>query len=389
MTIYLFYSEPFDKLKIKEFDLEFVESIGFDIKIINLLFLSNIKYSNDELNRFLLQKYKNEVFCKSPDEIQSVLNTINKKDIIFYNVALIDYKKFVDIIKFLNINKNRYGIIANMNSPVLYQKSIFRKIIFLIEKKSLLFSKIIRRLVRKIKKPFFYPDFIITAGKSPYLYNKLTYGSKPKYFNIPSLDYQKSLESDQHILDSVKNKKYNLFIEQGDPFHPDQKHIKQDKICPKEYYRKIEIFLLELEKNTGLETIIALPPKTNLFFPQLLDFFSNRLCFVNKTAELIKYSEMVIMQKTTAISFALLFKKPILFFSLLKSGDEYEIIKKLANVYNQKVYCLQENLSNFSLNKTYDSKKYNQHITNFIFYKNAFPLSKNKSFIKYLKNQIS
>ena len=39
MTIYLFYSEPFDKLKIKEFDLEFVESIGFDIKIINLLFL--------------------------------------------------------------------------------------------------------------------------------------------------------------------------------------------------------------------------------------------------------------------------------------------------------------------------------------------------------------
>jgi hypothetical protein len=385
MTIYLFCSEPFDKLKIKEFDLEFVESIGFDIKIINLLILSNIKYSNDEINRFLFQKHKNEVFCKSSDEIQSVLNTINKKDIVFYNVALIDYKKFVHIIKFLNINKTRYGIIANMSSPVLYYKSILRRIIFLIEKKSLLFSKIIRKLVRKVKKPFFNPDFIITAGKTPYLYNKLTYGSKPKYFNIPSLDYQKSLKFDQNVLDSLKNKKYNLLIEQGDPFHPDQKHIKQDKISAKEYYKQIEIFLLELEKKTGLETIIALPPKTNLFFPELLDFFPNRLCFINKTAELIKYSEMVVMQKSTAISFALLFKKPILFFSLLKSGDEFEIIKKLANVYSQKVYSLQEKFSNFSLNKTYNSKKYNQHITNFIFYKNAFPLSKNKSFIKYLK----
>ena len=248
-----------------------------------------------------------------------------------------------------------------------------------------IYTSSIRAHYYQIKKPFFNPDFIITAGKAVYLYNKLTYGSKPKYFNIPSIDYQKSLKFDQNVTDSIKNKKYNLLIEQGDPFHPDQKHIKQDKISAKEYYKKIEIFLLELEKKTGLETIIALPPKTNLFFPELLDFFPNRLCFINKTAELTKYSEIVVMQKSTAISFALLFKKPILFFSLLKSGDEFEIIKKLANVYSQKVYSLQENFFNFSLNKTYDSKKYNQHITDFIFYKNAFPLSKNKSFIKYLK----
>lgn len=385
MTIYLFCSEPFDKLKIKEFDLEFVESIGFDIKIINLLFLSNIKYSSDEKKRFLFLKYKNEVFCQSLDEILSILNTINKNDIVFYHVAFIDYKRFIHVIKFFNKNKIRYGIIANMSSPVLYYESIFRRIIFLIEKSSLMFSKIIRRLVRKIKKPFFNPNFIITAGKTPYLYNKLTYGSKPKYFNIPSLDYQKSLKFDQSVLDTLKNKKYNLLIEQGDPFHPDQKHIKQDKICAKEYYKKMEIFLLELEKKTGLETIIALPPKTNLFFPELLDFFPNRLCFINKTGELIKYSEMVIMQKSTAISFALLFKKPILFFSLLKSGSEFEIIKKLANIYDEKVYSLEENLFNFSLNKTYNSKKYDEHITNFIFYKKAISLSKNKTFMKYLK----
>ena len=386
MTIYLFYSEPFDKLKIKEFDLEFVESIGFDIKIINLLFLSNIKYSSDEKKRFLSLKHKNEVFCQSLDEILSILKTINKNDIVFYSVAFIDYKRFTHVIKFFNKNKIRYGIIANMSSPVLYYESIFRRIIFSIEKRSLIFSKIIRRLVRKIKKPFFNPNFIITAGKTPYLYNNLTYGSKPKYFNIPALDYQKSLKLDQSVLHTLKNKKYNLLIEQGDPFHPDQKHIKQDKINAKEYYKKIEIFLLELEKKTGLETIIALPPKTNLFFPELLDFFPNRLCFINKTAELIKYSEMVVMQKSTAISFALLFKKPILFFSLLKSGSEFEIIKKLANFYDEKVYCLEENLSNFSLNKTYSSKKYNEHIKNFIFYKRAISLSKNKSFVKYLKN---
>jgi len=385
MTIYLFYSEPFDKLKIKEFDLEFVESIGFNIKIINLLFLSNIKYSSDEKKRFLFQKHKNEVFCQSLDEILSILNIINKNDIVFYNVAFIDYKRFIHLIKYFNKKKIRYGIIANMSSPVLYYKSIFRRIIFFIEKRSLLFSKIIRRVVRKIKKPFFNPDFIITAGKTPYLYNKLTYGSKPKYFNIPSIDYQKSVNIDQNGLDSLKNKKFIVLIEQGDPFHPDQKHIKQDKIIAKEYYKKIEIFLQELEKKTGLETIVALPPKTNLFFPELLDFFSDRLCFINKTAELIKYSEMVVMQKSTAISFALLFKKPILFFSLLKSGDEFEIIKKLANSFSQHVYSLEENFSNFSFNKTYNSKKYNQHINNFIYYKNASQLSENKAFINYLK----
>ena len=98
---------------------------------------------------------------------------------------------------------------------------------------------------------------------------------------------------------------------------------------------------------------------------------------------------MVVMQKSTAISFALLFKKPILFFSLLKSGDEFEIIKKLANSFCQHVYSLEENFSNFSFNKTYNSKKYNQHINNFIYYRNASQLSENKAFIKYLKNQIS
>ena len=387
MTIYLFYSEPFDKLKIEEFDLEFVESVGFDIKIINLLFLSNIKYSSDEKKRFLSLKYKNEVFCQSLDEILAILNTINKNDIVFYHLAFIDYKRFIHLIKFFNKYQIRYGLIANMLSPVLYYESIFRGIISSIENRSLIFSKIIRRLVRKIKKPFFRPDFIITAGKTPYLYNKLTYGSKPKYFNIPSLDYQKSLKFDQSVLDTIKYKKYNLLIEQGDPFHPDQKHIKQDKICAKEYYKKMEVFILELEKKTGLETIIALPPKTNLFFPELLNYFPNRLCFVNKTAELIKYSEMVVMQKSTAISFALIFKKPIMFFSLFKSGSEFEIITKLANFYDEKVYCLEEDLSNFSFSKTYSSKEYSEHITNFIFYNRAISLSKNKSFIKYLKSR--
>lgn len=384
MNIYIFTSEPFDKNKIKDYDLEFVEKIGYKIRVINLIFLSKIQYANQELNRFISHKYKNEIFCKNINEIQTELKNIKQNELVLYNVASIDYKKFVYIIKFLNENNIRYGIIANMNSKVLHYNSVFRTLISKLEKKSVLSSIVIRRIVRKIKKPYFYPKFIITAGENTYKYNKFTYGSRPIYFNIPSIDYHKSLNVNPTVTDTLRFKKYNVLIEQADPFHPDQNHIIQDRICATEYYNKIGLFLKDLEKKTGLETLIALPPKTKLYFPELTNYFPNHVCFINRTPELIMYSDLVIMQKSTAISFALLYHKPILFFSYLNSGTEYQIIKKLANYFKSFVYSLSDDLSNLEIDKKCNIDIYNEYIKDYIFYSNAISLSENQYFINYL-----
>lgn len=111
------------------------------------------------------------------------------------------------------------------------------------------------------------------------------------------------------------NASYAVFIDQNLYFNHDQYLTGNRRMVNSNYFEKMEAFFCKLEIMLGIFIVIAPHPKGlyNIDHP-----FFNRLSKDYTTDELIKNSILVLSHYSTAISFAILFNKPIV---LLTSND--------------------------------------------------------------------
>lgn len=387
MNLYFFVSEPFGEGQFKRHGLSFLERKNIGLRVVNLLLLSEVTYTNEEVNRFKTTGEKNQLFCDSTEDVWSILRKLKPNDVILYHIATMHWKRFSFVLKYLNQNKIRYGFMRTMAMPNITGSKL-KKIISFCEMHSTVFQKVFRKLLKEHFYHQFNPSFIITAGNAVFKENKTTYGSNPKYFNTESIDSLKARQLNQKLITTLRNKKYFVYIEQGNPFHPDLKLIKTLGLnFSDDYYNKTNDFLSEMERKTGTEAIVSLPPKTKMFMPQLINEYKNRQFFVNYTPELVKYCQFVVIQYSTAINFAVIFKKPIFFVSLDNKGYVYNAIKALAKVFEKEVIMTNDKFwvlnkeevkeINFNIYKAYEN--------NWINSKGALPLSKNILFLKFLQ----
>jgi hypothetical protein len=68
-----------------------------------------------------------------------------------------------------------------------------------------------------------------------------------------------------------------------------------------------------LEKRTGKKIVIGAHPRSQ--YEQHPDYFGGRLVARGKTVELVKDAAFVILHWSTAVNFAVLFRKPLLFIT--------------------------------------------------------------------------
>lgn len=103
--------------------------------------------------------------------------------------------------------------------------------------------------------------------------------------------------------------KYIVFLDAYLAHHEDIKYNSTLKrLNSNEYINALNSFFRLLEKDLGLEVVIAIHPKAN-YAP---DTFGNRKLVKNKTAELVFHSSLVISHHSTSISYAILGNKPIM-----------------------------------------------------------------------------
>ena len=134
--------------------------------------------------------------------------------------------------------------------------------------------------------------------------------------------------------------------------------------------KKLNLFFKKIEKKYNLNIIIAAHPRSN---PKLKKDFGlgNRKSFYGKTFELTKNAKFVMSWGSTALSYAVLLKKPILFiFSSSQqkrniSGNKFA--KFFANILN----CNRIDIDHsFNLGEetlyTVDLKLYEKYKKNFI-----------------------
>lgn len=184
--------------------------------------------------------------------------------------------------------------------------------------------------------------------------------------------YSHSFDYDTYIRESKFKTKtindYIVFVDNGACDHPDYKLLGQiptDKADT--YYPKINEFFQRIEKIYNKKIIICSHPRIR-DIKKTSKLFGNRKTIIDKTSEYIRNSFLVLIHDSTAISFAVLWKKPLIFVSSNEmKRNRYFVICHILKSLNIKDYNIDKINNNF--NFEYESKK---ALHRYLYYKNTY-----------------
>tara|TARA_B100000965_G_scaffold363491_2_gene346311 strand:+ start:2180 stop:3499 length:1320 start_codon:yes stop_codon:yes gene_type:complete len=106
---------------------------------------------------------------------------------------------------------------------------------------------------------------------------------------------------------------------------------------PEAYFRQLRATLDRVERDLNIPIVIARHPKSSYRQEDLDRLFGGRQTFGNLTASLVRESKFILMHYSTAVSFAAIFKKPVLFLSseIVRAGDDTYLIDVFASWFDQ------------------------------------------------------
>jgi hypothetical protein len=108
--------------------------------------------------------------------------------------------------------------------------------------------------------------------------------------------------------------KMGVFLDEYVPFHPEHKKESWPYPPPcneSEYYPGLRRFFDYLELEYGVRIVIAAHPSAR--YDDGLDYFGGRKVVQGRSIELVRQAGFVISHNSTALNFAVLFNKPVLF----------------------------------------------------------------------------
>ena len=353
MKIYFLRSSPITELDAERFGYKILKR-KFEVKFLDVTKIFN----KNHIHYVNLKNFENidNIQFSNLDELKSYILS-NPPNLI------IDYLKFGfkenKIRIFLKKNKIKlirniyHGPKPNLISP-LDNKSFLKKFLF---RTSNYLKKIIVDLF------FVKFDYYLIPGLSVFKNYNINEESD-KAIKTVSLDYDKSIQLNKINIKVSKN--YSVFIDQDFPNHIDHKIKKrQPQISENEYFPLLSNFFNKYETIYDTKVIIAAHPKSSTKFE---NFFKQEILH-GYTSELIRDSNEVFAHYSTAISFAVIFKKPIIFLTSnnLKKSRVGKGIVDYSNLLNSPLVNMDEFICNpKEIEKKINEKKYNSFYSQFI-----------------------
>lgn len=210
-----------------------------------------------------------------------------------------------------------------------------------------------KKIVNKIRNV--YMQYLVKSGQIKFYNYSLVAGrngwrgvgavslscfSSTKIYNFNSTDYNNYLNNNCQVVE--KENKYIVFIDEYYPFHPDAALFNLKTIDPIIYFRQLNHSFDIIEHKYNMPIVIAAHPKALKY--KDYNYFSNRKVEFEKTFTLIKNSCFVIAHDSTAIDFAIMCKKPLLFLTSseikLKMVPNYNAIKFCAALFNSPLFSM-------------------------------------------------
>jgi hypothetical protein len=228
-----------------------------------------------------------------------------------------------------------------------------------------LFWRLTNVCVRRLIAPFFRPGLIVVSGEK----------------SIPSIEHNQEIlkahNFDYDIFlklrksdEAVSSAGYAVFLDQNICFHPEYIYENVPSYAtPEKYFPIICSGLTTIAHALGVHMRIAAHPRLSRQ-RKYLDYFKGIPVEYGKTAELIGNCAFVVCHFTTAMQFAVLFRKPVIFVTTneLISSAAGKQIEKFASSLGKSVINLDGELSRVDWHEQLqiDSQKYDEYRNKYV-----------------------
>jgi len=174
-------------------------------------------------------------------------------------------------------------------------------------------------------------DIVFAAGSV----EELKYNSLSEVISINYFDYDSYLTVKYNTSRIIKNE-YCVFLDDNIIYNTDFKMSNIKTVTETLYYKSLRAFFDRLENKYNLIVVIAAHPKADYKGNE----FGNREIIKGKTNELVKDCNFAITHYSTSISFAILYKKPIIFIYTNELEDLIycQTIKHYAHILGASIF---------------------------------------------------
>ena len=358
------------KRDISRFGIKFLKK-NFNVDIVN--------FTNLITGKKIIAS-NHEIIFKNFRELDTSIKT--KKYICAIDYLRTSEEKKISKIK--KLLKENHVKLVQIHNGLLPIESKFSK-----EKFFKIFNfKIILRYLLKLLKNFFSNEKIIhdisliSGLKAEEIYPE-TKHIKTKIFTH-SFDYENTLNKNDILIKD----KLAIFLDENLINHPDYKIFGLDISMYKyEYYTLIKQTLRDFEKAYNVKVIICIHPSQNI--KQFRKNFKNFKCVSGKTEYYSRKASIVLAHQSTAISYPVIYKKPIIFlnYKKLRNNFLYANINRMAKLFNKNHYFIDQKIVFERINDfKVDKECYSKYLNNYI----CHPISKkNKSMWEMLVKKLN
>ncbi len=153
--------------------------------------------------------------------------------------------------------------------------------------------------------------FMLISGTEGKFKSQYKVGHSTQFVYASSFDYRTFIQESNSPTVSERNEA--VFLDEYYPYHPDLKGI--IIIDPEAYYLMLNRFFEKFENKYGVNVVIAGHPKADY---TKNNPFEGREILFGETASMVRSCKYVLTHSSTAVSFAVLWKKPVLVLNFKK-----------------------------------------------------------------------
>lgn len=358
LTENFFTKFDFSKFKIKLLSKHFlVEVVDFTIFLSKKYYL---KYAKKNLS------FRNKSFTylkiKNLNDLNFFIQKIKKND---YKSYIVDSLSNTDLN--IKIKKNLFKL-HNVKSIHISHSYPSGNFIYSPLGYLKLFIVICRNcLLSYFKKKIIKYDYNFLTSNFNFFTSNFTYSKKIFFTN--TFDYENFLDENKKINKSkISKQPYAVFLDEMMPNHPDYEKLDiRPPISLKAYKEMIHNFFHYFEEKLKIQIVVAKHPKHH-FIKKDKDIFKKFRNYSDCTLSLVKYSKLVLLHASTSVSYAIMFKKPLLYIN----SNEFGWMKKRINIFHNNtggkiVYLPNIKQNNFQ-DKIYevDNSKYKNYLNSYI-----------------------
>lgn len=374
--IVFFVLYPFSKRDYSRFGIDILEKNGFHVHVWDFSpFL--YKEVHEEIVKITdLSNYPRIRVFKEKNEALNAIDTLDKESCFVVSLASYGVNTY-SIYRALSANKIKYAVFMANSIPLTVCSG--HRISEIIKKITAeeIRDKILHLTPKKIFEVLFFKinfNFLNVApatlcfagGEKSFVANNYPVNAKTKVMWVHALDYDAYLNEKQN--QDKKEERFALFLDEATGFASAYLYLgTKPFVRPENYFRLLCNFFSALEQRYKVRIVIAGHPSYQ--YERSSDYFGGRQTVKNKTAELVRNCDFVIVHSSTSLNYAVLFKKPIIFITTdeLQRSPQGVWIQNMASVFNKRAHNLDRGSDiNIDSELYVDNKAYDNYKNDYI-----------------------